>query len=135
MKSDLLWLLASVAAYSQECLYCKRVDEDSSFLYSFSYCAATDTCLQDQWNYVNQWCTTQWIPGWKLDIFEDCGAVDRPEACSSFTSTEFDFGQPQNLTMFLRSGETCETKIDATQAVGRVVFDDQYSLGVLYNGY
>ena len=43
------------------CLYCKRLDTFASFLYSYSYCAATDECLADVWNYYNRYCSSGWI--------------------------------------------------------------------------
>ena len=56
------------------CMNCKLKDSKSSFLYSYSYCADTDQCLMDEWNYLNQWCKTTWVPGWTLDIKTDCRA-------------------------------------------------------------
>ena len=68
MKSAALVTLAVIgtvsAVPSTKCLSCKLKDSESSFLYSYSYCKATDQCLKDEWNYINQWCTTKWIPGW-----------------------------------------------------------------------
>ena len=70
---------AVVAVFAQDepepktnCLNCKLLDTDSTFLISQSYCAATDECLQDEWNYINKWCRTSWIPAWMLDIDTDC---------------------------------------------------------------
>ena len=33
------------AANSPNCMYCKKLDSDNSFLYSYSYCKDTDECL------------------------------------------------------------------------------------------
>ena len=46
------------------CMNCKLRDGKSSFLYSYSYCADTDSCLADEWNYINAWCESKWVPGW-----------------------------------------------------------------------
>ena len=62
----------SVQAQSTACMSCKLKDSASSFLYSYSYCKDTNECLQDQWNYINKWCPSKWIPGWMLDIDKDC---------------------------------------------------------------
>ena len=59
---------------STTCLNCKLKDTKSSFLYSYSYCKDTDQCLMDEWNFLNQWCKTKWVPGWTLDIKGDCRA-------------------------------------------------------------
>ena len=42
------------------CMYCKRMDETSSFMYSYSYCADLDECLADAWNYYNKACPSGW---------------------------------------------------------------------------
>ena len=59
---------------SKACMYCKRADTYSSFLYSASYCKDTDECLLDQWNYKSKWCPSGWQRGWELDLDCDCVA-------------------------------------------------------------
>ena len=59
-----LTVMGTQAAPSTKCMSCKLKDSASSFLYSYSYCKDTNECLQDEWNYINQWCKTKWIPGW-----------------------------------------------------------------------
>jgi hypothetical protein len=54
----------SSAEPSPTCLNCKLKDGKSSFMYSFSYCKDTDACLADEWNYINAWCKSIWVPGW-----------------------------------------------------------------------
>ena len=34
-------------AYADECMYCKNMDTNAGFLYSYSYCAATGKCVAD----------------------------------------------------------------------------------------
>ena len=46
---------------SATCMHCKLADTAGSFLHSYSYCADTDVCLENQWNFINQWCKTNWI--------------------------------------------------------------------------
>ena len=45
---------------SQSCLYCRRMDKNSGFLVSYSYCATNDDCLKDAWNYINRGCEAGW---------------------------------------------------------------------------
>ena len=65
----LISALVSVEA-SQTCMYCKRMDTMSGFLYSYSYCPAVDDekCLADSWNYINSQCGEPLVEGWQLDI-------------------------------------------------------------------
>ena len=73
---------------STVCLNCKKIDSVSSIMYSYSYCKDTDECLQDEWNYINKWCTTNWIPGWMLDIDTDCEAQEVIGQCPPFVSMD-----------------------------------------------
>ena len=66
----------SALVNSKQCMYCKRADTYSSFLYSASYCKDTDECLLDQWNYKSKWCPSGWKRGWELDLDCDCAAQD-----------------------------------------------------------
>ena len=45
---------------SPECMYCRRMDLNSGFLVSYSYCAQSDECLMDAWNYINRDCQSGW---------------------------------------------------------------------------
>ena len=51
------------------------------FMQSYSYCATTDICLEDAWNYYNLWCSSGWVSGWLLDIKKDCFAKETPALC------------------------------------------------------
>ena len=73
---------------STTCLNCKLLDSRASFLYTYSYCAATDKCLADEWNYINAWCTSKWIPGWQLDIDGDCASKEEVGKCLPVVSSE-----------------------------------------------
>ena len=73
---------------SVECLSCKLKDAKSGLTYSYSYCKKEDLCLKDEWNYINAWCPTKWVPGWMLDIDKDCGAVDEPDECLPIFTSE-----------------------------------------------
>ena len=108
-----LIVLAIVAVLAQEeeavveedgsrtnCLNCKLLDSDSTFLVSQSYCAASDECLQDEWNYINKWCQTNWVPAWMLDINSDCKAKETVsiQSCGSFISNVAYYEQFFNYT-------------------------------------
>ena len=105
----------------------------SSFLYSYSFCKDSDVCLQDEWNYINQWCKTKWVPGWMLDIDADCNAQSVIGACLPFVSTPGVTTQTRSAN--LPQGGQCTISIDATQYVGRLSFPKDDDLGVLYNAY
>ena len=45
-----------------KCLYCKRNDENSGFLNSWSYCLTQDECLHNEWNYIQRECPDE---GWR----------------------------------------------------------------------
>lgn len=82
LTSAAMSAVASAAASSQ-CLRCRNQDKGSGFLVSFSYCKASDTCLEDAWNYMNRGCVDGWKAGISYD-FDLCEA-DFSE-CQSFTS-------------------------------------------------
>jgi len=46
----------AVAESAPRCMYCKRNDENSGFLNSWSYCKEYDTCLHNEWNYISARC-------------------------------------------------------------------------------
>ena len=100
------------------------MDTLSSFLYSSNYCAAKDECLQDQWNYKNNFCTSGWMPGWILDIDGDCNARDGGVgACKPFTSSLDQVGYNDTRTITLPAGNKCTIQVDATEFVARVLFE------------
>ena len=131
MKSFLPLLISLASAQddepslpSQACLKCKHIDTLSSFLYSASYCAEKDECLQDQWNYKNSFCATEWINGWKLDIDEDCSARDGGVgACKPFISSMDQVGYNDTRSITLPAGNKCTIEVDATDFVARVLFE------------
>ena len=127
-------LVASVAnAALENCLYCRYTDLRATFLESWSYCRANEECLADQWNYIDRSCNDGWerASGISLDY---CETDEAP--CPEFVSSkQYDLNEPlgkyRNRTWTLPSGTKCVVKIDATQYVGRVLFDNiQGQLGV-----
>ncbi len=62
-----LTMLPQVEA-TVNCLYCRRSSVTATLLVTYSYCAASDTCLQDRWLYINRPCSSGWIDGKKLDM-------------------------------------------------------------------
>ena len=102
-------------------------------MYSYSYCKKTNECLGDEWNFINKWCESKWVPGWMLDIDKDCEAVEVPGQCIPFVTVE---SQPTETRQAnLPAGGQCTLTIDAQQAMGRVKFTKTVDLGVLFNGY
>lgn len=120
-----------------KCLYCKRQDEQTLFSYTYSYCKDRNICVPDQWNYVNQWCASKWIPGWMVDVDKDCEAMQIKQVCPNFVSGTEYYGKnvtyKQNLV--LPEGAMCTMSIDATKAVARVLITEATSIGVLWNQY
>merc|ERR1712166_32717 len=133
-----LALLSVIAVVSAEnsptCMYCKKQDSDSSFLYSYSYCKDTNECLADEWNYMNKWCKTKWISGWMLDIDVDCEAKEAIGQCVNFVPTP-GFEKKEMAVSTLQAGQKCTVSVDANQALGRVIFTSAVNLGFLWNGY
>uniref|UniRef100_A0A7S3IZR9 Uncharacterized protein n=1 Tax=Strombidium inclinatum TaxID=197538 RepID=A0A7S3IZR9_9SPIT len=131
------------STFKQTCLYCKFVDTNAGFLYSYGFCPddqvleKEERCLSDYWNYIssNLKCLQDIKPGWALDIFDDCGATHNPSACVNITSTPDMAGTEVESTYILRDGQYCTMKIDATESVARVTFSDTTQLGVFYPGY
>ena len=82
-----LTVMGTQAVPSTQCLSCKMKDTVGSFLYTYSYCKETNECLMDEWNFNNQWCKSKWIPGWQLDIDNDCEANNVIGACETFVTT------------------------------------------------
>ena len=82
----LSWLLATVAA-SQTCLYCKRMDTTSGFLYNYDFCPDSERCLENPREYINLdlICPGARIRGYALDIKDNCDAYE--SSCAGFVSS------------------------------------------------
>ena len=121
------------------CLYCKRVDTDAGFLYSYSYCPdlEEEVCQQDPWNYIGAGlqCAGTMKPGYMLHIDEDCGATDQGGNCQDFDGDEIFNGQYSNRSFTLQPGEKCSVTVDASNATSRVIFGGSTDLGVLHPYY
>ena len=115
------------------CLSCKLKDSKSSFTESYSYCTKDHTCLKDEWNFVNAWCPSKWVPGWQLNIDKDCGAVDYPMNCLPIFASQNQVAIQVDYT--LPPAGQCTITIDATQSMARVKFNKAANLGVLFTGY
>lgn len=115
------------------CMYCHRADMTHIILTSFSYCQASNVCLQDRWMYIDYPCSSGWNLGANVDLLGTC--TPSVTNCNSFVSTSTAAGQQVNYTETLALGEYCNITIDATNYVARVVFDDALTLGVDLNGY
>ena len=74
MHQVLTFLIALVGAadISQNCLFCKKEDTNSGFMYSYSWCEPRNTCLENAWNFYNQKCEDGWTSGFRLDAEVDC---------------------------------------------------------------
>ena len=119
---------------SSTCLQCKFKDSyESAFTHSYNYCYDTDTCLQDEWNYINAWCTSKWIPGWQINIDSVCKATEITESCPPIVRQS----EEENITSYynLPKGGQCDITIDASVAVTRLNFQKASQLGVLFNSY
>ena len=106
----------------------------ATFLESWSYCAESQECLADEWNYIDRPCAnSNWQRGAEQSL-DQCEV--ETSVCPEFVaSKQYDLGTEngrwKNLTWVLPSGSQCYVKIDATSYVGRVLFDDiQGSLGI-----
>ena len=120
-------LVASVYAGSEECLYCRRMDSNSGFLVSYSYCAQTNECIQDAWNYLNRECADGWRRGSTMEL----GLCEAEiVTCMDFESTPEKAQEYFNRTWTLPAGTYCTLTIDATKFVARVVFDSTSYLGI-----
>ena len=96
--SAIILVLLSIAYQtvnaSQTCMYCKRMDTHSGFLYSYSYCPAADNeaCVADDWDYINSKCSDKMREGYLLDIDADCGA--NQQLCFDFESNNLAINNP-----------------------------------------
>ena len=145
-------LAALVAADDlSRCLYCRRMSKAAGFLETYSYCEATDECLMDAWNYIDRPCgNSTWTSGKDLFIgsFEkssdeyengnlvagtsECDAEDI--GCPPFTSSQEKSGKYFNQTWALSAGTMCAVKVDASDYVARVIFDNVSFLGIEHDG-
>ena len=110
------------------CLYCKRADQTATLLVSYSYCAASDTCLEDKWMYIYRPCSSTWVLGKNINLVSTCTPTST--SCHSFISSTQQAGQQVNYTETLASGEYCDILVDATNFIARVILDDALTLGV-----
>lgn len=113
---------------SQQCLYCRQRDREAGLMLTYSYCNQTNTCLEDAWNYVARPCADGWKRGknYDLDFCEPNQA-----SCPEFVSSTEKFQLNTTQTQTLQKGEFCRISIDATQAIARVIFEDESeSLGI-----
>ena len=123
MKQFIAGSITAAVALAQswpKCMYCKRNDENSGFLNSWSYCETTDTCLHNQWNYIQRPCEDGWKQGTSYAL-DYCHAEDI--ACPEYTSSPEKYQTHSNNTWSLAQGGKCLVKIDATEGIARVVFD------------
>ena len=114
-------------------MQCRQEDIAAGFLYTYSYCAATDVCLADAWNYIDNKCSSVWIRGKDMDLIRDCSPT--VYTCPSFTSSSSAQGQYTNYTQILPIGTYCTVTVDASQALARVIFDDTTQLGTTMADY
>jgi hypothetical protein len=91
----------------------------------YSYCEQTDTCLEDEWNYINRPCEGNgWIRGRNLGITQ-CNP--KQVSCSGFYSSVDKYGTYDNRTsIMLQSGEYCTLNIDSTNGLARVIFESYW---------
>lgn len=112
---------------------CRRKDINAGFLVTFSYCAKTDTCVQDIWNYIDYPCASGWVRGKDLRLEDDCKA--KAVTCLDFTSTPDKIQQFFNRTWTLPELSYCTVHVTANEEVARVVFDNTSYLGVEVKDY
>lgn len=128
MKQFIFAAIAGLALVTAQeslpkCMYCKRNDENSGFLNSWSYCESTDTCLHNAWNYIQRECPGE-SGGWQSGhtyVLDRCNPSDT--SCPEYVSDPEKYQTYSNNTWSLSSGGKCTIKIDATKGVARVVFD------------
>ena len=127
MKFIAATLFAAAQAASPACLYCRRMDINAGFLVTYSYCNQLTECLKDAWNYINRPCLDDWKRGNSYDL-EFC----EPEniTCPEYKSNPEKFGQYTNTTWSLAAGGMCIIKVDASEGVARVIFDETSFLGI-----
>ncbi len=129
-------VLANVAnAALDNCLYCRYVDLRATMLESWSYCPYSQECLEDQWNYIDRPCPEGgWSRGSDNTLFT-CESEEvlcpPPFIASKQYDLNEELGKALNVSFSLISGAQCEVIVNATEYVGRVIFDDvQGYLGI-----
>ena len=130
LAAVLVLALLPQAEATANCLFCRRSGFGATLLVTYSYCEASDTCLQDRWLYIDRPCSSGWVDGKKLDMIAKC----KPKAttCHPFTSTNIAAGSWNiNFTETLGPNEYCKIDIDASQYLARVVLDDSVTLGAM----
>ena len=136
MKLELMASALAVGAQAalENCLYCRYLDLRASTLESWYYCPYNQECLADQWNYIDRECPEEgWSRAYEKSL-DYCEIEDTQ--CPEFVSSlQYDLNEPlgkeRNITWSLPPGSQCNVSIDATEYVGRVLFDDvQGYLGI-----
>ena len=119
-------------------MYCKRADSNAGYMTTFSYCPddLNQKCIMNYWLFINapQICLKNAIDGWNLDIDEDCKSK---AAQASVCPTTF-VSDPEKIgttvaprSVVLGENTRCTIEVDATDAVARITFKGDKSLGVL----
>ena len=104
------------------------MDLNSGFLVSYSYCEATNECLEDAWNYINRDCPSEWKTGSSYDL-----GICNPDIITCppvYVSEEAKYGAYENMTWTLPEGASCVVSVDTTLGVARVIFDETSYLGL-----
>lgn len=120
--------VAQETSSSADCMYCRRMDRNSGFLVSYSYCKASDECLQDAWNYINRDCADGWQGGSSYEL-----SLCAPDAITCppiYVSSQEKYQTYDNMTWTLPEGSACEVQVDTTNGVARVIFDETSYLGI-----
>lgn len=139
MKQFIAASTAAAVAFAEalpKCLYCKRNDEASGLLNTWSYCKPQDSCVHNVWNYIQRDCGDD---GWQRGVsygIDFCEPEDI--SCPSFVSDPEKYQTYSNNTWSLAQGGKCTVKIDAQSGVARVVFDygvTNSQLGLIFDGY
>ena len=121
-------ILATAEAASSKCMYCRRMDKNAGFIVSYSYCNQTDFCLEDAWNYLNRDCLDGWQKGTSYEL--DYCEPDEIDCPGPFISSPEKYARYENNTWSLPSGAKCTVKLDATNGIARVIFDNTSFLGI-----
>ena len=132
LLANIALIIATVtAAASSKCMYCRRLDEGAGLLVTFSYCNQTDICLQNAWNYITRECNGGWERGSSYEL-DYC----QPDeiSCPEYVSTPDKYQVYDNKTWSISQGGMCKVKIDATEGVARVIFENSNYLGIEMEG-
>ena len=131
LLSIALFIATASAAASSACMYCRRLDQGAGLLVTFSYCNQTDICLQNAWNYITRDCQGGWVRGnsYELDFCQ-------PDeiSCPEYVSTTDKYQVYDNKTWSLSQGGQCTVKVDASEGVARVIFENSRYLGIEMEG-